>query len=363
MPRQPDDPDVVAEVLAAELRADAEPLGEREHLGLQLVVAEPVPDRGPRRRQVVEVVGGGVLRGLQGVLRGRAADDQGEVVRRAGGRAQRADLLLEVGHQPGRAEHRLGLLEEVGLVRRAAALGHEQELVRRLVPRRRVGVELDLRRQVGAGVALLPHGERRHLRVAQVQLGVGVVDPAADGRLVGARRQDVLAALAHDDRGAGVLAHRQHPAGRDVRVLQQVQRHEPVVGRGLRVVEDPPQLREVGRPQEVRDVAHRLEREQPQRLRLDLEERASRRLDGRHALGGDQAVRRLVGAARQQVGVGELGHALRVCRGSATAPRRAAAPAPRPTARPARPPGGRARGPAGAPRARPPRWPAGRRRR
>ena len=41
-----------------------------------------------------------------------------------------------------------------------------------------------------------------------------------------------------DDRGAGVLAHRQHAAGRDVGVLQQVEGDEAVVGRRLGVVED-----------------------------------------------------------------------------------------------------------------------------
>jgi hypothetical protein len=55
----------------------------------------------------------------------------------------------------------------------------------------------------------------------------------------------VLALLAHDDRGAGVLAHRQDAAGRDVGVLQQVERDELVVVARLGVVEDLAQLGEV----------------------------------------------------------------------------------------------------------------------
>ena len=101
---------------------------------------------------------------------------------------------------------------------------------------------------------------------------VGVEDAAGDRGLVAAAGEHELALLAHDDRGAGVLAHRQHAAGRDGRVLQQLERDEPVVGRRLGVVEDRAQLREVPGPQEVRDVAHRLGREQGQRLGLDLEE-------------------------------------------------------------------------------------------
>ena len=52
----------------------------------------------------------------------------------------------------------------------------------------------------------------------------------------------------------------QHAAGGDARVLQQLERDEPVVGRRLGVVEDRAQLREVAGPQQVGDVAHRLAR-------------------------------------------------------------------------------------------------------
>jgi hypothetical protein len=61
-----------------------------------------------------------------------------------------------------------------------------------------------------------------------------------------------LALLAHDDRGAGVLAHRQHAAGGDVGVLQQIEGDER---RGLehaawqrgRVLPRPPEARGVTR--------------------------------------------------------------------------------------------------------------------
>ena len=236
--REPDHADVVAEVLAAELRADAEAARHLEHLGLHVEVAEGMSPSGSRGRQPVEVARARVLRGLERVLRRRAADDDGEVVRRARGRAERAQLLVEELAHRRRVEHGLGLLEQQRLVRRAAALGHEEELVRRLVPGRGVGVELDLRRQVGAGVLLVPHGQRRHLRVAQVERRVGVVDALADRALVVARGEHLLAALAHDDRRAGVLAHRQDAARGDVHVLEQVERDEAVVGARLGVVED-----------------------------------------------------------------------------------------------------------------------------
>ena len=276
---QPDHPDVVAEVLAAELRADPEGLGQLPDLLLELEVAEAVRGHRARRRQVVEVVRRGVLRGLERELRRRAADDDGQVVRRAGGRAERADLLVEELQHPGRVEDRLGLLEQEGLVGRAAALGHEQELVRRALPvlgRCRGRVQLDLRGQVGAGVLLVPHRQRRELGVAQVEPRVGVVHAAGDRLGVVRAGEHALGLLAHDDRGAGVLAHRQDTAGGDVHVLEEVERHEPVVARGLRVVDDPPQLGQVRGPQVVGDVVHRLGGQPPDRLGLDLEEACAR---------------------------------------------------------------------------------------
>ncbi len=278
VPRQPDHPDVVAEVLAAELRADAEGLGQLEDLLLQLEVAEAVGTGRSFGRQVVEVVRRGVLRGLQGELGAGAADHDGEVVRRAGGRAERLDLLVEELQQTGRVEHRLRLLEQERLVRRPAALGHEQELVLRPTPggracrdpRRRV--DLDLRRQVGAGVLLLEHAQWRELGVTQVELRVGVVHAAADRLGVVGAGEHTFGLLAHHDRGAGVLAHRQHAAGRDVHVLQQVQGHEAVVPARLGVVDDLAQLRKVSGPQVVADVVHRLGGQPLYRLRRDAEE-------------------------------------------------------------------------------------------
>ena len=300
MPGKSYDAHVVAEVLAAELRSDPERLGQLEDLLLELEVTEAVRIERPGGRQVVEVVRAGVLRGLQRELRARPADHHSQVVRRTRGRAERADLLVEELEHPLGVQDGLRLLEQERLVGGTAALGHEQELVlRRTVGRRRV--ELDLRRQVGAGVLLLPRGDRRELGVAQVELGVGVVHAPADRHAVVDAGQHALGLLAHHDRGAGVLAHREYAAGGDVHVLEQVERHEAVVARRLRVVDDPPQLREVRRPQVVGDVVHRLGGEQLDGLWRHPEEGLAVGLEGRDAFGGDQSVRRLVRPDRQQV--------------------------------------------------------------
>ncbi len=220
---------------------------------------------------------------------------------------------------PLRVQHGLRLLVEEGLVGRAAALGHEQELVLRPVTRHRV--DLDLRGQVGAGVLLLPRRQRGELGVAQVEPGVGVVHALADRLGVVDAGEHALGLLAHHDRGAGVLAHREHPAGGDVDVLQQVEGDEPVVPAGLRVVDDAAQLGQVGGPEVVRDVVHGLGGELPDRLGRHLEERPAARLEGRHPLRRHQPVRRAVRADRQEVGVAELG-ALGGGRGGVTHARR-----------------------------------------
>ena len=143
MPRQPDDAHVVAEVLAAELRADPDLPGDLQDGLLELQVPEPV-GKVIRGRQRVQVARQGVLGGLQRVLRAGAADHDRQVVRRAGGGTDGADLLLEERGHPGRVQHRLRLLVQVRLVRGTAALGHEQELVRVAVG----GVELNLGRRL-----------------------------------------------------------------------------------------------------------------------------------------------------------------------------------------------------------------------
>jgi hypothetical protein len=103
-------------------------------------------------------------------------------------------------------------------------------------------------------------------------------------------RQHVLAALAHHDRGAGVLAHRQDAARRDAGVLQQVASDVPVVGRGLRVVEDGPELTEVRGAQQVLDVADRRGRELGDRCRFHFQERPAERRVRAHAAVRDLAV-------------------------------------------------------------------------
>ncbi len=102
--RQADHPDIVAEILAAELGADAGLAGQRQDLGFERVVAKGTGRSIAGRRQAVEVAAAGELHGLQAVLGREAADHQGQMVGWTGGGAERAQLLVDEGQQPLRRQ-------------------------------------------------------------------------------------------------------------------------------------------------------------------------------------------------------------------------------------------------------------------
>jgi hypothetical protein len=304
--RQPHDAHVVREVLAAELRADPDLVAQLLYLLFEPAVAEHAAERIARGGQVVERVTARELDRLERVLGRRAADRDGEVIGRARRRADRADLLLEEAHQRLGVEQRLRLLEQERLVRRPAALRDEQQLVRVAGHR----VDLHLRGQIGARVLLGVEIDRRHLRVAQVARLIGVEDAVREGARVVDARVDVLALVADHDRGAGVLAAGQLAARGDVCVGEQLERDEAVVVGGLGVVEDPPQLREMARAQQVRDVVERNRGELAQRLGVHLEHAPRTVLDDADLLRGqlESAVGGVVVAVLEQRLIDEFRH-------------------------------------------------------
>ncbi len=253
VPRQADHAHVVAEILSAELRADAERLRHLQDLLLHLEIAEGVAVGRALRRQRVEIARRSELHRLHRQLGRGAADDDGQVIRRARRGAERQHLLLQERQHAVARQDRRRRLEQETLVGRAAALGHEHELVGVLALR----IDLALRGHVVLRVLLLEHRQRRHLRVAQVALQVRIARALGQRRLVVTLGDDARALLAHDDRRAGVLAHRQHAAGGDVGVLQEVEGDELVVVGGFLVVEDVAQLLQMPRPQVVVDVDER----------------------------------------------------------------------------------------------------------
>ena len=251
--RQADHAHVVTEILAAELRADAERLRHLQDFLLHLQIAEGVAVGRAMGRQRVEIARRGELYRLHAEFGRGAADHDRQMIGRARRGAERQHLLLqERQHAVLGQDGRRGL-EQKALVGGAAALGHEHELVGVIA----LGIDLALRRHVVGGVLLLIHRQRRHLRIAQIAAQIGVARALGERGLVVAVGDDARTLLAHDDRGAGVLAHRQHAAGGDIGVLQEIQRDELVVGAGLLVIEDVAQLLQMPRPQIMIDVAER----------------------------------------------------------------------------------------------------------
>ena len=121
--RQADDTHVVGEVFAAELGAEPNAVSFLEDALFEFHIAEGASRLVARGGQAVVVVGRSELHGEQVALGRSAADDEGDVVRRAGGRTERLHFLNHEGDERVGVEQSLGFLIEIRLVGRAAAFG------------------------------------------------------------------------------------------------------------------------------------------------------------------------------------------------------------------------------------------------
>jgi hypothetical protein len=97
--RQADDAHVVAEILAAELRADAERLRHSVNFLLHRQITEGATVLGAIGRQFIEIVAGRELQRLHRHFGAGTANYDRQVIRRTGGSAERQHLLLEEGMQ------------------------------------------------------------------------------------------------------------------------------------------------------------------------------------------------------------------------------------------------------------------------
>src|SRR3984957_19558083 len=87
-----------------------------------------------------------------------------------------------------------------------------------------------------------------------------------------------------------------------------VARDVPVVGRCLRVVQDGPQLPQVGGTEQVGNVPERRAAQQGKCLRVNFNKVFSERTLGYSSTVGDLPVRGVVVPEREQLGEGKLGH-------------------------------------------------------
>src|SRR5262249_14820134 len=109
--RQANHAHVVAEIFAAELRADTKRLRHFLDFALHVAVAKRMTVFRTALGQRVVIFAGGELHGLHRQLGRRAADDDGEVIRRAGRGAECEHFFLKEGQQALAGEDRWRRLE------------------------------------------------------------------------------------------------------------------------------------------------------------------------------------------------------------------------------------------------------------
>ena len=146
-------------------------------------------------------------------------------------------------------KRRRSLIQEC-LVGRAAALGDKQELVGVLA----FLIDVDLGGKVVAGVLFLEHRDRGELRIAQVTLLVGIHHAACERFIIATPGPYAATFFRHDDGSAGILAHGQNTACRNIGVLQEIEGNEAVVFGGFGVFQNGTQLGQVSWPQQMVDV-------------------------------------------------------------------------------------------------------------
>ncbi len=269
MTRQADYPNIVTEILAPELRPDPHIAAQFMHNRFHFQIAEAMTILTALRWQPVKIAATGQLHCFQIKFSRRAANHDSQVIGRTGSRSQGPDLLIQEFDQTLTLQQGRGALKQECLVGRPAALGNEQEFIGILSPLR---IQLNLARQIVAGVLFFEHGERGNLTIAKIIVIIGIQDPFGERGFILSIGPDTPPLLAHHDGGAGILAHRQHTARRNIGILQKVIGDETIIVGRFRVIQNLRQLRQMARPQQVINVAKRFFRQQAQPFRVDRDD-------------------------------------------------------------------------------------------
>ena len=246
---------------------------------------------------------GSELDGEEVLLRAGAAYDDSDVIRRTGCRTQALHLLHQEGDEgAGILDAGLRLLVEVGLVGRAAALGHAKEVVLHTFG----SLDVYLGRQVALGVHLIVHVQGSVLAVAQIALRVRLVHTQRQRFLIAEARPHLLALLSVYDGRTRVLAEGKQPLAGYLGIAQEGESHVFVVLTCLGVVQDLGHLFVVGAAQHEADIVESLVGHARQGLGGDLEYLVSLELADGDTLLGQQIILGIVLAQLEHGGVPEL---------------------------------------------------------
>ena len=278
-------------VFTAELCSQTDLVRFLQQLLLQLDIAESASGLVARRRQRVVIVRRSQFDGQQVLLRTRTTDHDGDMIRRASRCTKALHFLHEEGDESTRVlDARLGLLIEIGFVRRTATFGDAEELILRAFS----SLQVNLRRKVAFGVHFVVHVQRRVLRVTQIALGVRIEHTAAQRFLVLKARPHLLSFLAVDDCRSCILAQRQLTLASHFGIAQEGQCYIFVVGRSLGVAQNLRHLLVVRATQHETHVMKSLLRHQRQRLRGHFQNLMSFKLTDRNIVFGQQIILRFI---------------------------------------------------------------------
>ena len=288
---QSDDTDVVGQVLAAELCAEAYLVSLYEELVLQVDVTESTTCLIACCRQLVVILDGSQLHGQEVLLRRSTTDNEGDVVRRTSRRAEALHLLYEEREECALVlDSSLCHRVKVSLVGRTTTLGNHHEAI--LVAL--CSLDIDLCREVATSVHLIIHVKRCVLRITEVVLCVSVIDTAAQSLFVLEVGPYTLTLLAVDDSGTSVLAEWEDALYGSLGVAKELESHVLVVLRSLWVFQNLCHLEVVLTTEHELHVVKTLLREQGQGLLGNLEDSLTLKLSRAYAFLGKQAILSLV---------------------------------------------------------------------
>eukprot|EP00732_Lithocolla_globosa_P001571 Lithocolla_globosa_v1_NODE_804_length_3254_cov_7.646765.p3 type:complete len:155 gc:universal NODE_804_length_3254_cov_7.646765:2412-2876(+) len=153
------------------------------------------------------------------------------MIGRASRRAQGLDFLIDKFLEFVFTQNDSSLLEKKSLVGRAASLCHHQEIVLRGIGPK----DVNLSRKVCLCVDFLEHRKRGRLGVTQTRSCVCIIDAMRQVLLILSICPHILSSFAHNNGRARVLTARQDHSRSDVRIFDEFQSHETIIGRSLGV--------------------------------------------------------------------------------------------------------------------------------
>jgi len=285
-----DHPHVVNEILAPELGAQSIFLADLLYPPFPVQIPEGLAPGVPFRGKMVKIPGRSLLDCCQRGFRGGAPDNQRQMVRRTGRSAQVPDLFTDKPLEALLVEQCLGLLIKESFVGRSSPLGDKKKFIG--IPLFRIDV--DLGRQVGAGIFLFRHGQRNNHRVTEVFFGIRIVNPFRQVFGIVYPCVDILALFTDNDGRSCVLAGRQLPFCRNHLVKEHGVGHKTVVVTSFRILQDGGKLGQMTWPEVKGNIGESFTGQQLQPFGGYLQQPAASGFPHRNIFTGYQTVRGLI---------------------------------------------------------------------